>query len=67
MNLSPDTMVTINFGLMITMIGFIWKAATTTTELKLTAIFQGKQLDAAHEKIRELSGKIREVEGRIQK
>jgi len=62
MNLSPDTMVTVNFGLMVTLIGFIWKAATTTTELRLTQQFQSKQVDAAHEKIRDLNLKIKELE-----
>ena len=66
MNLSPDTMVTVNFGLMVTLIGFIWKAATMSTELKLTQQFQAKQVDSAHEKIRELNSKLRDLENRGQ-
>jgi len=64
MNLSPDTMVTVNFGLMVTLIGFIWKAATMSTELKLTQQFQSRQVDSAHEKIRELNSKIKDLENR---
>lgn len=64
MTLTPDTMVTVNFALMFTLIGVIWKAATTMTEIRLTQKFQGDQLNAAHEKIREQNGKIRELEGR---
>lgn len=57
--ISNDTLITVNFGMLATLAVTLWKSATLYTETRMNVEFLKKQLDSAFIKIRELEGKIK--------
>lgn len=59
MQISNDTLVTLNFGLLAALAGALWKTATVYTETRMNHEFLKTQINSAFDKIRSLEAKIK--------